>query len=231
MESLGSAIRPSRSTRIIDAFAATDVGYEREHNEDAFLCDGKLGIFIIADGVGGHAGGEVASSFAVKTLHAELLARSKSTPLETALQNGFREANRAVMHHAMNNPELRGMATTLLAGVRLKNEIVLAHAGDSRAYLYHRGNCQQLTRDHSSGPYLSNAIGMFHGCDIVSVPMHEGAVLVLATDGLSNAIDPKRVFSRLSHTSKAKEIVSAMIAGALREGGPDNVTVCAIRFG
>jgi serine/threonine protein phosphatase PrpC/CRP-like cAMP-binding protein len=153
------------STEAIRFFAATDVGNVREHNEDNFLVDKKLSLFMVADGMGGHAAGEVASAIAVRTIHEEI---KREKDLLTDFLAGARGASRvtnkdilALMEHAVHracsriheeaqaDPQKRGMGTTLSALIILGTRGFIAHVGDSRIYLARGGGVQQVTEDHT----------------------------------------------------------------------------------
>ena len=153
------------STDAIRFFAATDVGNVREHNEDNFLVDKKLSLFMVADGMGGHAAGEVASAIAVRTIHEEI---KRERELLTDFVNGARGASRvtnkdilALMEHAVQracsriheeaeiDSAKRGMGTTLSALLILGTRGFIAHVGDSRIYLGRAGSVQQITEDHT----------------------------------------------------------------------------------
>ena len=153
------------STDAIRFFAATDVGNVREHNEDNFLVDKKLSLFMVADGMGGHAAGEVASAIAVRTIHEEI---KRERELLTDFVNGARGASRvtnkdilALMEHAVQracsriheeaeiDSAKRGMGTTLSALLILGTRGFIAHVGDSRIYLGRAGTVQQITEDHT----------------------------------------------------------------------------------
>lgn len=152
-------------TDAIRFFAATDVGNVREHNEDNFLVDKKLSLFMVADGMGGHAAGEVASAIAVRTIHEEI---KRERDLLTDFVAGARGANRvtnkdvlALMEHAVQracqriheeaqaDPNKRGMGTTLSCLLILGTRGFIAHVGDSRIYLERAGHVQQVTEDHT----------------------------------------------------------------------------------
>jgi serine/threonine protein phosphatase PrpC len=146
-------------------YAATDVGRVRDHNEDNFLVDKKLGLFIVADGMGGHAAGEVASAIAVRAVHEEikretdLLADyvsgatggSKVTPKDimALVDNAVQRACSKVHEEAVNDPAKRGMGTTLSVLLVVGNQGFIAHVGDSRIYLSRDGRIQQVTEDHT----------------------------------------------------------------------------------
>lgn len=153
------------STEAIRFFAATDTGRVRDHNEDNFLVDKKLSLFIVADGMGGHAAGEVASAIAVRTIHEEI---KRERELLQDYVNGARGASRvtnndirALLEHAVlnacsriheeaqNDPAKRGMGTTLSAFLVLGTRGFIAHVGDSRIYLLRSGKVQQITEDHT----------------------------------------------------------------------------------
>lgn len=147
-------------------FAKTDVGRAREHNEDNFLVDKKLSLFVVADGMGGHAAGEVASALAVRTLHEELTRGADLIEKQRLAQNGgegispkellaFLEqaVQRACVHihdEALGDPEKRGMGTTLSALLVVGYRGYIAHVGDSRIYLLRHGKLEQLTEDHTA---------------------------------------------------------------------------------
>ncbi|HEY4013402.1 MAG TPA: Stp1/IreP family PP2C-type Ser/Thr phosphatase [Polyangiaceae bacterium] len=146
-------------------YAATDVGKVRDHNEDNFLVDRKLGLFVVADGMGGHAAGEVASAIAVRTVHeeikreAELLedyaagatgaAKVTVKDVVALLEHAVQRACSKVHEEAMNDPAKRGMGTTLSALLVAGNQGFIAHVGDSRIYLARDGHIQQVTEDHT----------------------------------------------------------------------------------
>jgi len=153
------------STEAIRFFAATDVGNVREHNEDNFLVDKKLSLFMVADGMGGHAAGEVASAIAVRTIHEEI---KREKELLADFLTGARGASRvtnkdilALMEHAVHracsriheeaqaDAQKRGMGTTLSALIILGTRGFIAHVGDSRIYLARAGTVQQVTEDHT----------------------------------------------------------------------------------
>jgi PPM family protein phosphatase len=152
----------SDSTRF---YAATDVGKVRDHNEDNFLVDKKLGLFIVADGMGGHAAGEVASAIAVRTVHEEIrrekellddytsgaTGASKVTPKDVValLEHAVQRACSKIHEEARVDANKRGMGTTLSAFLVVGSQGFIAHVGDSRIYLARAGRVQQVTEDHT----------------------------------------------------------------------------------
>src|SRR5919199_178031 len=142
--------------------ARTDTGMKREHNEDSWLVNEDIGLYVVCDGMGGHAGGETASRLAVQTVERELIgARMRrddpfasrapliDTPLAGALREAIEGACAAVFRTSRANPELQGMGTTCIALLLHRDKAILGHVGDSRAYALRDGEVAQLTEDHS----------------------------------------------------------------------------------
>ena len=142
--------------------ARTDVGMKREHNEDSFLVNDDLGLFVVCDGMGGHAGGETASRLAVQTIEKELISAKlrnddpfssevalAESPLAGALREAVEGACSAVFRTSRANPELAGMGTTCISLLVRGDHAILGHVGDSRAYLVRDGEVWQLSEDHS----------------------------------------------------------------------------------
>jgi protein phosphatase len=142
--------------------AQTDVGRKREHNEDSFLVNEDLGLYVVCDGMGGHAGGETASRLAVQTIERELLSAKlrpddpfasaaplADTPLAGALREAVEGACAAVFRTSRANPELAGMGTTCISLLVRGGQALIGHVGDSRAYLVRNGDVHQLSEDHS----------------------------------------------------------------------------------
>jgi PPM family protein phosphatase len=135
---------------------------KREHNEDSFLVNEELGLYVVCDGMGGHAGGETASRLAVQTVEKELIsvrlrtddpfaggAASDDKRLADALQEAIEGACSVVFRTSRNQPELQGMGTTCIALLLHGDAAIVGHVGDSRAYLVREGGIRQLTEDHS----------------------------------------------------------------------------------
>lgn len=143
-------------------FGQTDVGKKRERNEDSLLIDESVGLFMVADGMGGHLGGETASRLAVKTV-GEILKKLLEDPESTVstdfsfnrsdpgehLKYALRLASQKIYEEAIHNPSLRGMGTTAVTLLIREGKGFIAHVGDSRAYLVRKGEIRQLTADHS----------------------------------------------------------------------------------
>jgi len=150
------------------AQGVSDVGMKREENQDSFLIDEGIGLFMVADGMGGHAGGEIASQLAVDTVAQVLRGAAEASPelfqgeeslegavLADRVREAVEAASYAIYHRARAEPSLSGMGTTVCAMVMRPSQetqrldCVLGHVGDSRVYIYRRGKIQQITEDHS----------------------------------------------------------------------------------
>ncbi len=147
----------------VQAAARTDVGRRRSNNEDTLLMDEALGLFLVADGLGGHASGEVASRLAAETIREQLAGWAAGGPPPPALGapaggvseganhlvNSIRFANQVIHGAAGSRPDYQGMATTVVAALVVRQRVALAHVGDSRIYRIRDGKLEQLSRDHS----------------------------------------------------------------------------------
>jgi protein phosphatase len=221
--------------------ARTHVGLVRSTNEDAFLVQPPL--YAVADGIGGHAAGEVASSLAIESLTATLV----GTPSPEGLRSGMRRANRDVLDAASRDPRLRGMGTTLTAVLAEGKTAWLAHLGDSRAYLQRQGGLQRLTEDDNlagrlvretaltseeaeslaSRNALTQALGLEDEISIqeVTVPLAPEDRLLLCTDGLSSVVSEDVLRNILVHEQDVESACDRLIEAAKVRGAPDNVTV------
>lgn len=146
-------------------WALSDVGLKRDHNEDSFLCNNEVGLFAVADGMGGHLGGEKASRMAVEVLETEItrgislgVTRTNEDipivgdgvhPVAKSMRNAVNEATRTIWQTAQVHPEYSGMGTTMTGLLMHRDRATICHVGDSRAYLYRHGQARQLTEDHS----------------------------------------------------------------------------------
>lgn len=226
----------NKSIRIVDAFAATDPGFRRGNNEDACITDPEHGFFVVADGMGGHAGGEIASAIASQTAHKYFL---KSTgDIRQTLRGAFQAADMTVKAYGQGNAKYANMGTTMVALVTRGDRAWVAHCGDSRAYIHNSGLSQlsQLTQDHGYGHVVSRAIGCAFGigADVKSMPVRKGDVFLLCSDGLSAFVDKDLIARELLAVNASKSCKSAcgaLIDHALDAGGPDNVTVVVVKLG
>jgi serine/threonine protein phosphatase PrpC len=237
----------------LSSFARTDVGRARSGNEDSHL-RGRT-VFAVADGLGGHRGGEVASAMAVEPL-AALDGRdfADADQAAEALEGAVRAANRAILQRGRSDPELRAMGTTVTAAtvVAAGQALQLAHVGDSRAYLLRAGELRQLTTDHTvvaeavarglltrgqaavhpQRGVVTRAVGL--DPDVrVDLPepleLAPGDQVLLCSDGLTEVVGDDRIAAELAEGADGDDACAALVAAANRAGGPDNVTVVLLR--
>lgn len=222
----------------------TDVGCVRDHNEDSLLVAPPL--FAVADGMGGHAAGEVASEIAITVLGE----KAPHTPDAAALGRAVEDANRAVILAANEKRGRAGMGTTMTAAVLQKDRLVIAQVGDSRAYLLHQGRLQQLTRDHSlmadmieagrltpeearthpNRSVITRALGSDPRMvpDLYEITVETGDRLLLCSDGLSSMVEDSAIESTLARTRDPQRCASMLVNEAIAAGGYDNVTVVVV---
>ena len=212
--------------------AATDVGLVREANEDALLVLPEAGVVAVADGLGGHAAGEVASELAVEALRASL-AEAAAVPEDEVpglLADAVQGAHRAVVDDAERDRSRRGMGTTLVVAHVRPGRLWVAHVGDSRAYLSDGGGLSPLTSDHGAGGMLTQALGLGDVApDVVEVETAAGERLLLCTDGLTGTTEPDEI-ARLVAAGSPQEACDALVRAALQGGGHDNVTVVVVEL-
>lgn len=224
--------------------AATDIGQVREGNEDSFLIVAPL--YAVADGMGGHRGGEVASSLALETVQGMFERR------EGSLADQVVEANRAVFDRSQNDRSVSGMGTTLTAALVDGSRVHLVHVGDSRAYLLRGGELAQLTEDHTlvhrmvmegeisqeeaeTHPHrsiLTRALGVDQSIQVDEgdVEVADGDRLLLCTDGLTGMVPEGQIREILLESADPQEAVEKLVKVANRAGGIDNITAVILDF-
>ncbi len=235
------------------ADGCSDCGRVREHNEDTFLIDSGRGLFVVADGMGGHAGGEVASALAVETVFKSLLeckGGKAVTCNEKALQNAIELANRTIYQDAHIHPERNGMGTTLTCLCWDRCRFYLGHVGDSRIYRLRGYELTLLTRDHTwvnmqvRAGVLSQEEAeharMRHvlvkslgnqpeiEADIFPVDVEPEDRFLLCSDGLSDLVEHKDLCNILAAKGNLAEIAGRLIEKANALGGRDNITAIVI---
>ncbi len=264
-------------TVIVHVFGRTDVGRTREHNEDTFAvadlttfnaslqpevrthtCGERGSFFMVADGMGGAAAGEVASSMAVETILGEMKTRwstSRSADAETfarALKASTETANSKIHGYAATHPENRGMGTTATIAGLLGDTLFLCQVGDSRGYIVRDGHAIQITKDQSLMQKLIEAGEMTPEeaevserrniilqalgpepkikVDLTSQQVMRGDVLILCSDGLSGQVRTNEIADVVRTESDLVNVCKRLIDLANEAGGPDNITVVAARF-
>jgi protein phosphatase len=268
-----SSAKPIR----VAVFAKTDLGKARDHNEDRFLVADLTGreaslqpavrshevgergsLFVVADGMGGAAAGELASEMATETIYQQMvrawLNEKEVTPQRFAyrLKEAVEVANGYIHSYATAHPEVRGMGTTTTAVGLLGDHVFLTQVGDSRAYLIRHGEAVQLTKDQSLMQRLveagelteeeaekserRNIILQALGpdarvkVDLTHQEVRKGDILVLCSDGLSGQVKKEEIAAIASREQDLQTACDKLIALANERGGPDNITVLLVRF-
>jgi protein phosphatase len=228
----------------LDVGEATDTGRVRDHNEDGYLVDNELRLAAVADGMGGHRGGEVASATALEALHAAFAESG-------GLRDAFLAANQAVIGRADEVPELRGMGTTLTVGVLGDDDTLLVgHVGDSRAYLVRDGELSRITTDHSlvgeliaagelteeqaerdpRRSMITRALGLEPSLvvDLYPVPLAPGDRVMICSDGLTTMVGEDAIFDVLDSEPGPSGAAQRLVDAANAAGGVDNTTVVVL---
>jgi PPM family protein phosphatase len=233
--------------------ARTDAGLVRSGNEDHYAMLSERGIFIVADGMGGHAAGEVASEMAVRiTSHAIGSLRGMSDEeASDRVRTAIQAANDAIFERTVSEGDKQGMGTTATVLVLREGRYLIGQVGDSRAYLLRDGQLLQLTKDHTYVQELVDAglitadqarvhpcSGIITRClggsremvpDIYFGSLEQGDILLLASDGLTGMLEDDQLIRILSSDGEPRHWVDRMITEANRRGGRDNITAIVVR--
>jgi protein phosphatase len=238
----------------ITSAGRTDVGVIRSGNEDSFLMVPDRGIFVVADGMGGHAAGEVASEMAVRYVARELdsLRGLSDKEIQDRMTIAIRTANGAIFQRTLTEHDKRGMGTTVTALTLYENRFLIGQVGDSRAYLLRDSKLTQITKDHSyvqeqvdagyltpeqarTHPY-SNVITRCVGAnsdvspDLYGGVVKPGDLYLLASDGLTGMLEDYQLAELLAPDRMPQDEVDSLIAEANRHGGLDNITAIIVRI-
>ena len=230
--------------------ALTDIGLERKENEDFYCLDQDRGLFIIADGMGGHAGGEVASATAVKVIRDHFIGVTEEN-YQTVLGDLFSLANQEIYEIGKAKKHLKGMGTTLIALVVKDDKIFIAHVGDSRVYRLRAGELAQLTDDqniagrllragkitedeamvHPGQSLLTNVLGSSQEfeIDFMAFDFMPGDTILMCTDGLVGNVKAEEIQSCLIHYKDPGKAGQKLLHLALQHGGNDNITMILIK--
>lgn len=232
------------------AFAQTDVGMKRDNNEDFVLVNEALGLYIVADGMGGHNAGEVASRIACETIEAAVKAKD-NFDFESEIEGILVEANLAIKNHGVHNTEFSNMGTTVVVCYIDDERLHVANVGDSRLYMVNEETLHQITKDHSlvaellkigsiseaeavnhpDRNIITSALGVDDKFDFfqTSMPYFEYKHILLCTDGLTNMLSKEELFEIIKN-NETDVIPNKMIESANENGGFDNITVICIEL-
>ena len=242
----------------LDIYGLTDEGLVRDHNEDYISWSPETGLVILADGMGGHNAGEVASELAVSSIN-EALEEVLSPEIKDSCDMDFKEvvheaviyANEEINSHAKEHPECNGMGTTIVMTLFYEESVILASVGDSRIYRFRKGELKQVTTDHSlvqemiDNGYMSEeealnstnrnlitrALGIAEEVkvDVTQDSFEKDDIYLLCSDGLSDMINDEQIFSVLVKTRQdLKRASEELVKQAKDNGGHDNVSVILV---
>jgi len=235
------------------AAAVTDRGRKRPSNEDAFGFSVEHGVYVICDGMGGAAAGEIASSLAVDEMMRFLTHRGPKNPPRAEAEQAVNAANQAILTRAQRSPNLNGMGTTLVALLVHESHAWMINVGDSRGYRLRNSRLEQITIDHSlveeqvrighmsrlealRSPLrnvITRALGT-QGCvtpDIFELEAEPGDLYLLCSDGLNRELSDPLIESILRIDLPLEEICARLVAAANQAGGHDNITCLLVRAG
>jgi protein phosphatase len=236
----------------LQSWAKSDIGRKRAANEDSLFEDAELGLFMVADGMGGHRGGDRASRIAVLEASASFKeAVAQRATIATALEDAMKIAASKVYHMGLTHQELRGMGTTLSALAVNHERVLIAHIGDTRIYCLRENYLHQLTTDHSlvneqvlAGVMtkeearvsslrniITRAIGHDErvNADFLTFSIEKNDVFLLCTDGLNNMLSDTEITSIIS-TFEPALAVDKLVHEANQKGGDDNISVILVRI-
>ncbi len=236
---------------MLEACALSDKGCVRTNNEDYSLIDPEMGLYVLADGMGGAQAGERASRLAVETVSASILTAASRD--SQALLVAVEEANRRVLDAAGGDPSLEGMGTTLVVALEVGDELLIASVGDSRAYLLDQNGLRAITQDqswvnevgrplglnedvlrtHPMRHVLTMAIGAGAALEINyyhGIRLQRGDIVLMCSDGLHGVVEEARITAILREPVQPLDLKCRGLIDAAREaGGPDNITAVLLR--
>ncbi|MFA6498303.1 MAG: protein phosphatase 2C domain-containing protein [Desulfurivibrionaceae bacterium] len=241
--------------RGISFYGRTDTGMVRDHNEDSFCSLRNRRLFVVADGMGGHNAGEVASRLAIESF-LEFLSEEKireirgnDDEIHQSMLAAFNHANQAVMTKAAADETMLGMGCTMVACLLDENHLHTCHVGDARCYLSEKGSLRQITTDHTSVTYIhktdannnkiqiprhvvTRAIGFnsHEGPEYHKDILRPGSKILLCSDGLWNMVDHTRIEQILLNAPTPDNASESLVTAANEQGGRDNITALVIFY-
>lgn len=233
------------------SWAASDVGRKRLNNEDSYFTDNELGLFMVADGMGGHKAGDKASKIAVESACDSFRANISASLIKDALSQSFKVAAAEVYQFSNKHAEFKGMGTTLSAIAIKEDKAYISHIGDSRIYCFRESSLHQITKDHSlvneqieAGlltkeqartssfkNVITRAIGHCEKvrADRIVLSVKPNDLFLLCTDGLTNMLSDGEITDILSTVNK-EQVVKELIHQANEKGGDDNITAMLVEI-
>jgi len=247
----------------VQVFGHSDIGKKRTNNEDSYVCHSfknlpqSRHLIAVADGMGGHRAGEIASALAIVSIKENLIARFKNhtvfnSDFKDALENSIQEANSKIFLQSSHSKDKMGMGSTLVAALLSKNHALISNVGDSRAYLIRHKQIEQITTDHNwkseqlqlgelneedikGSPYkdlITRSLGLSAETEIDSFPIEAQLedYLLLCSDGLHSLLSEKDILKIIRKFKDPKTICKRLIEAANKRGGHDNTTVVVVHF-
>jgi protein phosphatase len=231
---------------VFHAFGSSDQGPVRQTNEDCFALDDHAGLCVVADGMGGHNGGEVASRLAVDGVADFLRARpavpawpfgfdASLSDAANLLRTAIHATNRKILETAAGRRDLSGMGTTIVAALVHGDTLAIAHVGDSRLYTFMAGTLRLLTKDDSwalNRNVLTNVLGSRAQVEVhmAEEPLAVGELVILTTDGVHGAIDDRTMNELVAAGDSPQAIADRLVREALNRGSRDNCTAVVAEF-
>jgi protein phosphatase len=235
------------------AAAVSDRGRKRTSNEDAFGFSVEHGVFLVCDGMGGAAAGEIASALAVEELMRLLTSRAEAAPMVQVAQEAVLIANEAIFSQSQRNQKLRGMGTTAVGLLVEERHILVLNIGDSRCYRMRNGKLEQLTEDHSFvdeqvrlgymtreqalrsnfRSMITRALGTQSQVqpDLFELEAEPDDLFLLCSDGLTRELSDSAIESLLGVDLSLKDLCTSLVSAANKAGGHDNITCILVRAG
>lgn len=233
------------------AAALSDRGRKRASNEDAFGYSIERGVYLVCDGMGGAAAGEIASSLAVDEVMRLLTERTESAPVQEQMERAISTANEVIYTRSQVNPKLNGMGTTLVSIVAQERRVRVLNVGDSRCYRFRAGRLEQITQDHSlveeqvrlgrmtpeeaARSPLRNVITRALGTqsrvtpDLFEFEAEPGDLFLLCSDGLTRELPDEKIASLLGAALPLDGLCGGLVEAANHAGGGDNITCLLVR--
>ena len=235
----------------METIGLSHIGYYRNNNEDSYFCDEKLGLFILCDGMGGHLGGEVASSLAVQIVAQEVKANLPQMEPAAVLQQAIEKANAAIWQRSHEDQSLREMGTTITVAFIDGRTLIVAHVGDSSLFVFDQKQGGKITHDHTLAEsmrqkalfeeqedfnaynhILTRALGMEENVrvDFFSQDLTGEETILLASDGLTDLLGEEEISNIIRKETGIKEKAQIFVDTALSRGGYDNITVILVQL-